>query len=296
MKISYIRYAVMAVAMILGSLGAKAGDLTAHRGTVSNAYNFWLYTPDAPGQDVESKPVVIFLHGASLCGNNLNRVKRYGTIDAIEKGRDIDAYVIAPQNPGGSWNPGKIMNILDWVSDNYNIDYDRVYVLGMSLGGYGTIDLAATYPDRIAAAMAFCGGGTVKDLSGLNDVPLWIVHGTGDRAVSVNQSDNVVDKMRSSSEDGETPRLIYDRIPGMNHSQPARLFYLEESYEWLFAHTLKDHTREVKESFAIDSSTLKGAYRDLRSSRSGKSNRVQSAFSKTSSKKPASRKSRRRRS
>lgn len=294
--IKRLRYAVMASAMTLFPAGVIAGDLTAHRGTVSDAYNFWLYTPDAPGQDVESKPVVIFLHGASLCGNDLNKVKRYGTIDAIEKGRQIDAYVIAPQNPGGSWKPTKIMNILDWVSDNYNIDYDRVYVLGMSLGGYGTIDLAATYPDRIAAAMAFCGGGTVKDLSGLNEVPLWIVHGTGDRAVSVTQSDKVVSKMRSAAEDGETPRLIYDRIPGMNHSQPARLFYLSESYEWLFAHTLKDHTREVKESFEIDSSTLKGAYRDLRSSRSSKKNRVQSAFSKTSSKKTTHKKSRRRRS
>ena len=72
------------------------------------------------------------------------------------------------------------MNILKWVEDWYNVDYDRIYVLGMSLGGYGAIDFAATYPEDIAAAMAFCGGGTVRDLSGLNGVPLWIVHGTAD--------------------------------------------------------------------------------------------------------------------
>ena len=56
------------------------------------------------------KPLVIFLHGRSLCGNDLNKVLRYGTIDAVQGGRKIDAYIIAPQNPGTFWNPDKIIN------------------------------------------------------------------------------------------------------------------------------------------------------------------------------------------
>lgn len=238
--------------------------LTAQRGKVADAYNFWFYSPDNDAK--AAKPLVIFLHGASLCGNNLDRVRRYGTIDAIEKGRQLDAYVVAPQNPGGSWKPSKIMNIVDWAEKNYNVDRDRIYVLGMSLGGYGTIDLAATYPDRIAAAMALCGGGTVKELSALNKVPLWIVHGTADAAVSVSQSDRVVASMRNG--DAETPRLIYNRVPGMNHSQPARLFYLKDTYEWLFSHSLKDPERKVAQSFAVSADALRGAYRDLKSGRS----------------------------
>lgn len=182
-------------------------------------------------------------------------------LDAVEKGRELDAYVIAPQNPGGSWNPRKVMNVLKWVEDYYNVDYDRIYVLGMSLGGYGAIDFAATYPDDVAAAMAFCGGGSVKDLSGLNNVPLWIVHGTADRAVSVSQSDKVVDAMRMA--DNSTPRLVYDRIPGMNHSQPARLFYLEETYEWLLSHSLKDYGRPVANSFKITDNLMRSAYSTL---------------------------------
>lgn len=109
--------------------------ITAHRGEVENGYNFWLSAPDSVDSSKENaKPVVIFLHGASLCGNDLNKVKRYGTIDAIEKGRELDAYVIAPQNPGGAWKPVKIMNVLDHVAKTANIDPNRVYVLGMSLG------------------------------------------------------------------------------------------------------------------------------------------------------------------
>lgn len=274
MKQKLKRFFTITMAALAVSAGAVASELTAHRGTVTDGYNFWLYNPD----DVESaepKPVFIFLHGASLCGNDLNRVKRYGTIDAIEKGRELDAFVIAPQNPGGAWSPKKVMNVLDWVSDNYNIDYDRVYVLGMSLGGYGTIDVAATYPDRIAAAIAMCGGGSVRDLSGLNQVPLWIIHGTADAAVSISQSDKVVAAMKAAA-NGETPRLVYNRIPGMNHSQPARMFYLSESYEWLLSHTLKDHTRAVKPGFAV-TELMANAYRDLRHGTSRKSRSVATA-------------------
>lgn len=246
--------------------GASAQKLTAHTGTVENGYNFWLYTPESTiEEEIEPKPVVIFLHGASLCGRDLNKVRRYGTIDAIDKGRSIDAYVIAPQNPGGAWNPEKIMNIFDWVSNEHNVDYDRVYVLGMSLGGYGTIDLAAAYPDRVAAAIAMCGGATARDLSVLNDVPLWIIHGTADRAVSVSQSDRVVSAMKEADE--STPRLKYNRVPGMNHSNPARMFYLPESYEWLFSHTLKDAERQIAPTFSITNDVLKTAYTGLKFTR-----------------------------
>lgn len=286
------------LSVILTTVGftSKADSLTTNNSIAKGGYNFWFYNPDDVEQD-EPKPVVVFLHGASLCGNNLQKVTRYGTISAIQKGRDIDAFVIAPQNPGGSWNPKKIMDIIDWAGDNYNIDYDRVYVLGMSLGGYGTIDLAATYPDRIAAAIAMCGGASVRDLSGLKDVPLWVIHGTADNAVSVSQSDKVVNTLNGYF-DGNSPRLIYNRVPGMNHSQPARMFYLTQSYDWLFKHTLKDRERKIHPVFAINDA-MKTAYSDLRGkSRSKKSNtttaKVRSSKPKTQAKAKSKKTNRRR--
>lgn len=240
-----------------------AGSLTAQRGTVKEGYNFWFYNPDSVKSEVK-KPLVIFLHGASLCGRDLNRVRRYGTIDALEKGRELDAFVVAPQNPGGSWKPAKINNILEWACENYNVDRDRIYVLGMSLGGYGTLDMAAAYPDKIAAAMAFCGGSTSKDYEAMSRVPLWIVHGTADAAVPVSASDKVVAGIRGTGDDS---RLIYDRIPGMNHSRPARYFYLKESYDWLFAHSLKDPERNINKELTFTHANLSNAYKDLRKSR-----------------------------
>ena len=124
----------------------------------------------------------------------------------------------------------------------------------MSLGGYGTIDFATTYPKEIAAAMAFCGGGTQADYTGLTEVPLWIVHGTADKAVSVKCSDAVVNEMKKI-ENG-TKRLHYDRLKGVNHSLLARIFYMEECYEWLFSHSLTDNERNISPKYEISKGTL----------------------------------------
>lgn len=268
--------------LLISAACYAAGTLTPMHGKVKDGYNFWFYNPDNATAE-NKKPLVIFLHGRSLCGNDLNRVKRYGTIDAIEKGRELDAFVVAPQNPGGSWKPEKIDKVLEWACTNYNVDRDRIYVLGMSLGGYGTMDMAAAYPEKIAAAMAFCGGATSKDYEALSQVPLWIVHGTGDASVPVSASDKVVAGIRNTGDDS---RVIYDRIPGMNHSRPARFFYLQESYDWLFAHSLKDPERQVNKDLTFSIDLLNTAYKDLRSSRrsSSKSSATATAKSKTDSK------------
>lgn len=254
---------IIFIAILLISLPMKGLNLKAHRGDVPDGYNFWL---SKPADESTPKPVIIFLHGASLCGNNLDKVKHYGTIDAQEAGREIDAYVIAPQNPGGSWKPSKIKNVLDWVEANNNVDTTRVYVLGMSLGGYGTIDFTAAYPDVVAAALAMCGGGTAKNLGILNKVPLWIVHGTADNAVSVSKSDQIVAAIKEVDKDA--PRLIYDRVPGMNHSQPARMFYKPEVYEWLFSHSLSEEGRPVHPAFKVNNEALSNVYKGLNMRRS----------------------------
>ena len=68
------------------------------------------------------------LHGASLCGNNIQKVRRYGVLDAIDKGKIIPTLVVAPQNPGGAWNAHKLNDLLEWMKKNYKVDDTRVYV------------------------------------------------------------------------------------------------------------------------------------------------------------------------
>lgn len=251
-----------------GSLQAQ--QLKAHRGTLHNSYNFWFYTPprEAPlgsisvtmGRPDAPKPLVIFLHGASLCGKNLDKVRSYGTLDAIKYGLKLDAFIVAPQNPGGAWSPTKVNRIVDWAVQKYAIDTTRIYVLGMSLGGYGTLDYAAASADRVAAAMGLCGGATSRQVHELCRVPLIIMHGTGDRAVSWRASQAVVDQMKAA---GDTSRLIYKLIPKASHGALARYLYAPETYNWLFEHRLDAPGRPVNRKYYWGIEMLKDVYQRL---------------------------------
>lgn len=248
----------IAIALLLLPLFAKA-QLMACRNVIPEGYDFWLYLPDDYGTSSEKKPLIMFLHGKSLSGTDLNQVRRYGCIDAVARGREIDAVIVAPQTQG-AWVPSKVLEVYRWVTTNYKIDTTRFYVLGMSMGGYGTLDFVATYPEKVAAAMAFCGGATVSSLCGLNEVPLWIIHGTADTAVPVGCSQRVVDAME---ECGDTDLLLFDKFEGVNHTRLARLFYIPETYDWMFAHSLADSVRTLYDEVAITNESLNSAFSDL---------------------------------
>lgn len=243
------------------SASAQYDFLRPVKDSIPGGYDFWVYTPTDYYYSLESTPVVMFLHGASLCSKDINRSRRYGPLDAIVRGREIDALVIVPQNPGGAWNPDKLNDILEWTKRNYAMDSTRVYVLGMSLGGYGTMDFAAAYPDKIAAAMALCGGCSAKDKSGLGRLPLWIIHGTADRAVSVKQSQSVVKELQDT---GNDRRLRFDWLKGASHGTLARILYMRKTYEWLFSHSTADPGRPVRPDITIDTSDLTKAYNDMK--------------------------------
>ena len=248
--------------LCLVALGCRAQHdfIRPVKDSIPNGYNFWVYTPLEYYYTLEQTPVIIFLHGQSLCGRDLNKVRRYGPLHAIVKGRQVDAVVVVPQNPGGAWSPKKINDVLEWTKKNYACDTNRVYVIGMSLGGYGTLDFAGTYPDKVAAAMAMCGGCSLRDRQGLGQVPLWIIHGTADRAVPISQSKSVVNDLEASHNDS---RLRYTWLQGGNHGTPARIFYMRKTYDWLFSHSLTDPGRPVNRDVDIDMKDLPKAYRDM---------------------------------
>ncbi len=235
--------------------------LSAHRDVAKECYPFWVYTPTDYDSNGTKKPLILFLHGAGSRSTNMEQCLRYGPIDALRRGKTIDAVVVAPQlPPRARWNADKLLRLTEWVQQHYAVDTNRLYVIGMSLGAYGTLDFAGTYPHKIAAAMALCGGSDLKDFCGLNQLPLWILHGTADRSVGISQSKKIVAAMEAC---GSTERLIFTPLSGMNHSDLARIFYLSTPYEWLFSHSLSDDLRRVNRSFSIEVNDLRNAYRDL---------------------------------
>lgn len=197
--------------------------------TDKTTYPFWINVPET--EKTEKQPVLIFLHGKSLSGTDLNRVRRYGVLRAMDKGRKIPGIVVAPQLAKGSWNPDKVLEVLEYVKKNYNVDESRIYVCGMSLGGYGTLHFAGKYADKITAAVAICGGGNVSDGCKLATIPLWIQHGDKDFIVPMSESEKVVNAIRKCN---AKANLIFTIIKGGNHGSVESVFHQDAMYDWLF--------------------------------------------------------------
>lgn len=251
----------MAVIVVMGCLGNEifGQKITAMRDSAQGGYNFWLYEPaqSTKGEGAEEKkPLIIFLHGASLMGKDMRKVLKYGPLDAINRGIKIEDFVIAPQTTN-NWNADKIWKCVEWVKEHYPIDSNRISVVGMSLGGFGTFELSTKYYDKIAAGMMLCGGNTNDQYCGLTKMPFWIMHGTADKPVPISRSNSIVSAM---AECGDTSRLIYTKLEGEGHSFPAKLFYLTETYQWLTSHSLKDKDRAVNRNVKITQKLISGAY------------------------------------
>lgn len=192
-------------------------------------YPFWINLPKQEIIDNKA-PVILFLHGKSLSGTDINRVKRYGIIRAIENGKKIPAIVIAPQLASGPWNPEKLLQLLEYVQNNYNTDLSRVYVCGMSLGGYGTLNFTGKYPEKTTAAVAICGGGNTKDACKLAKKPLWIIHGDKDYIVPISESKKMVDAIKNCKPDAN---ITFTIVKGGNHASVENYFREETIYKWM---------------------------------------------------------------
>lgn len=222
-----MRFYILLYLFMLGGIPTAQAQLKAI--TDQTEYPFWI---NLPNQEVLDKkaPIILFLHGKSLSGTNLDRVKRYGVIRAIERGKEIPAIVIAPQVAHGAWDPDKLLKLLEYVQNNYNTDLSRVYVCGMSLGGYGTFDFAGKYPDKITAAVAICGGGNTKDACNLATVPLWVIHGNRDYIVPLSESRKMVKAIKTCNPNAN---LTFTIDKGGDHGSVERYFREDKIYIWM---------------------------------------------------------------
>jgi LysM repeat protein len=194
-------------------------------------YPFILYLPDTC-LIKEKPPIIVFLHGRSLSGTDLALVKKYGVIDAIERGRKVPAIVIAPQvKKTESWQADKVLNVLEYVQKNYDSDLSRVYIVGMSLGGYGTLNFIGKYPEKVAAAVALCGGGNLNDACNIGKTNIWIQHGELDKAVPVSESIKIYDAVSTCNPQGQCKLTLY---PKFGHGELADEFYKDTLYNWIF--------------------------------------------------------------
>jgi predicted peptidase len=139
----------------------------------------------------EPWPLILFLHGAGERGDDLSKVEIHGPPKLIAReGKELPFVVLSPQCPEDGWWSDEpriemLDALLDHIVNRYRIDLDRIYVTGLSMGGYGTWRLAAEYPDRFAAIAPICGGGDPRDAARISQLPIWVFHGAKDNVVAL---------------------------------------------------------------------------------------------------------------
>ena len=228
---------------------AKSQKIEYFNDLMSDMYNFAIYEP-AGYDPVNSTdmPVVMFLHGRSM-SIGLDGY-RYGTITSIEMGYDIlkgqPALVLEPNARGNEgWGSVKLHKVYEFLKAHYAFDHDRFYVIGMSMGGWGTLNYVNKYPDEVAACVGICGGCDAKTPCGLNKVPTWIIHAADDETTDVACSDRVVDAMKTC---GSTNLLKYSRLTSGGHSL-INYFQYHNLYTWLFKHNRTNRRFDTSVNF-----------------------------------------------
>ncbi|MBI5730323.1 MAG: prolyl oligopeptidase family serine peptidase [Ignavibacteriales bacterium] len=205
--------------------------------------NYLLYLPkDYKGRD--KYPVMMFLHGSGERGNNLELVEKHGPPKLINQGKDFPFIVVSPQCPLGiRWKTNELIALLDDIIKNYNVDENRIYITGLSMGGYGTWKLANEIPERLAAIIPICGWGDTWTICEIGDLPVWAFHGAKDNVVDPRKSQELVDALKACN--GNAKLTLY---PEANHDSWTQTYDNPEIYEWLLKQT-KDQRKKLNSNW-----------------------------------------------
>jgi predicted peptidase len=211
--------------------------------------NYRLLKPD--GYDgTKAFPLVVFLHGAGERGDNNKAQLVHGIKDFASKANreKYPCFLIAPQCPkGGFWSntersktmtmkkdpspSGKlVVSLIAAIRKEFKIDEKRIYITGLSMGGFGSFDLLCRNPDLFAAGAPICGGGDPKACEKIAKIPLWVFHGDKDTAVPIALSVAAVEAIEKA---GGKPK--FTKYEGVGHDSWTRTYADPKFMEWLFA-------------------------------------------------------------
>lgn len=186
-------------------------------------------------------PLILFLHGGAESGSNVWKVAKNGPPHIAMRMTNFPFIVVSPQCPDGKiWSNDLLIALLDDVENRYSVDPRRVYLTGVSLGGFGTWSLGLSYPERFAAIAPFCGGGdfvTPHMAEGaravaLKSLPIWAFHGAHDPLVPPEESRHMVAIMRSLG-DKDVKLTI---VANAGHNCWEQAYSGQELYDWFLQH------------------------------------------------------------
>lgn len=183
-------------------------------------------------------PLILFLHGAGERGDDLARVRGHGVPKAVDDGVDVPAIVVSPQCPADQhWSAPVLVQLLDEVARARRADPDRIYLTGLSMGGFGAWELALAQPWRFAALAPVCGGGDPLRVAAIRHLPVWAFHGALDDVVPLGLSEEMVEALRRAG--GDVRFTVY---PEAGHDSWTQTYANPELYRWLFAQVRRNFT------------------------------------------------------
>lgn len=193
---------------------------------------YWAYTPK--NYDSKEKwPLMVFLHGAGERGDNMAIVKKHGPPKLVEQGKDFPFVLVSPQcKKGKRWHVEHLSKLLDEVESKYKVDKSKIYLTGLSMGGYGSWALAAHSPERFAAVAPICGGGDETTIPGKigSKVPIWVFHGAKDKVVPCSQSEDLVKGFKDIGV--EVQFTVY---PEAGHDSWSETYDNPKLYKWFLS-------------------------------------------------------------
>lgn len=202
-------------------------------------YRYLLATPEGYENDVGKRwPLIVFLHGAGERGEDLELIKRHGPPKLIEAGKDFGAIVASPQVPEGQiWDPHAVKALTDELVAKFRVDPARVYLTGISMGGFGTWETAIIYPDTYAAIVPICGGTGVRWLLAerIKHLPAWIFHGAKDAVVEPAHSEVIHRVLKRL---GAPVKMT--TYPEAGHDSWTAAYNDPELWVWLMAQRAKE--------------------------------------------------------
>jgi predicted peptidase len=218
------------------------GTIEAFEDGSARSYSYRLLKPSNFAG--EQRPLLVFLHGVGERGSdNLQQLKYLPTWMCSSEWRErFDTYVLAMQCPGdeiwvGSWDGAgtcramiAVERAIEHLIESENIDSSRVYLTGLSMGGYGSWALAAHRPDLFAGLVPICGGGDPATVERLRGMPIWVFHGTADDVVQESNSMEMVSALRAVG----IP-VGYTRLAGVGHDSWTDAYLHEGAINWLFS-------------------------------------------------------------
>jgi len=183
----------------------------------------------------ERWPLILFLHGAGERGDDIEKVKIHGIPMLAERDPSFPFIAVSPQCPKNVyWHQKQdgVMALLDEITANYNVDDKRIYLTGLSMGGYGTWNLACDYPDKFAAIAPICGGGDPYRAKLLAKTPVWAFHGAQDTIVLIEESERMIEQLQACGSD-----VRFTVYPEAKHNAWTETYENPELYEWMLSHS-----------------------------------------------------------